>query len=676
MVKVLRPCGRVAALYLFSTSSLIAVSALSGARADEVSAIPEVTVTADRVAEPVNSTGSSVTVIPASRLAQWGPQGITEVLRDVAGVEVTQTSGPGTTTEVRLRGAAPGQSLVMIDGVPVGNVAGTDGSLDFGNLTAIDIERIEILRGPQSALYGSDAMSGVINIITKKGKPGKPQTSATLEAGSYGTITARASVSGATNDWTYSLGVSATHTDSFAAYGYRVNRPLTIGDGVTPLPPLPDAEPTNKGGVNGRFTYTISPTASVDFGFSGFGNGITFSNPYAFVASDVFSSENNSQAYVGDIFARLNFSTFDGALNNHLGVFNSTTYNSVNEAEGCYTASYTAFNCNSTYHGARNGVEYQGDLSVGPYGSLIFGARSMAEQASTSESPNPGDGSFNPINAEQTTNSVYAEYRLPLFKRLDFTFGGRVDAISGGATFVTGRATVAYHIDETGTKLRASFGNGAKAATLYQRYSEYGDPNLLPEKNVGGEIGIDQKVFGDFGTISATAFDSYYSNLIQFGDVPSCTDAQVATGGGCYYNVGSARTSGLELSGDATLVPGVLHARASYTYLEARNLQTNTQLLYDPYNAGTASLVWTATPKLEIESRLILVGPRLGYNNTTGGDISLAGYGRLDVLAKYKFNDNFLGYVRVENLTNANYEEVYNYGVAGRSIYAGVTGTF
>ncbi len=668
MVK--RPFGcAICALFISTSVSSIA-------RADDVSAIPEVTVTADRVDEPVNSTGSSVTVIPGTRLQQWGPQGITEVLRDVAGVEVTQTSGPGTTTQVRLRGADPGQALVMIDGVPVGNVAGTDGSLDFGNLTAIDIERIEILRGPQSALYGSDAMSGVINIITKKGKAGKPQRSATIEAGSYGTITARASMSGATDNWTYSLGVSATHTDSFAAYGYRVNRPLTIGDGVTPLPPLPDAEPTNKGGVSGRFTYTISPTASVDFGFSGFGNGITFSNSYAMVASDVFSSENNSQAYIGSAFARLNFSAFDGVLNNHLGVFNSTTYNSVNEAEGCYDASYNAFNCNSGYHGARDGVEYQGDLSFGPYGSLIFGARSMIELASTTQSPNPEDGSFNPISAQQTTNSAYAEYRLPLFSRLDFTFGGRVDAIEGGSTFVTGRATVAYHIDETGTKLRASFGNGAKAATLYERYSEYGDPTLLPEQNVGGEVGVDQKVFGDFGTVSATAFDSYYTNLIQFGDVSSCTDSQVATGGGCYYNVGSARTTGLELSGDATLVRDVLHVRASYTYLDAENLQTNTPLLYDPHNAATASLVWDATSQLEFEPRLILVGPRIGYNNTNGGDVSLPGYGRLDVLAKYKFNDNILGYVRVENLTNANYEEVYNYGVAGRSVYVGLTGTF
>ena len=139
-------------------------------------------------------------------------------------------------TEVRLRGGNPGQALVMIDGVPIGNVAGTDGSLDFGNLIALDIDRIEIVRGPQSSLYGSDAMSGVINIITKKGAKGKPVRTVTVEGGSYGTIQGRTSISGADENWTYSLGVSGMYTEGFPQYGYRVNRPLTIGDGVTPLP--------------------------------------------------------------------------------------------------------------------------------------------------------------------------------------------------------------------------------------------------------------------------------------------------------------------------------------------------------------------------------------------------------------------------------------------------------
>ena len=633
----------------------------------------EINVTSERVEEPVNSTGSDVTVIPGSRVQQWGAQGISEVLREAVGVTVTQTAGPSSLTEVRLRGADPGQALVMIDGVPIGNVAGTDGSLDFGNLTALDIDRIEIVRGPQSSLYGSDAMSGVINIITKKGKKGEQRRTVTIEGASYGTIQGTTSVSGSTDNWVYSFGVSALYTEGFPQYGYRVNRPLTLIDGVTPLPALPDIEPSEKGAADGRFTYTISPNASIDFGFDAFGNGLQFANPYATIPADVFSPYNRSTVWIGNGFIRANATT--GALTNHLTVFDNTTLNSVRQTEGCFDAFFNPFNCTTNYRGNRWGAEYQGDLAFGPYGSLIFGARNMNESASTSESPNPNDGSFTPVNALQVTNSLYAEYRLPLLSRLDLTFGGRVDSIEEGSTFVTGRTTAAYHIDETGTKLRASFGNGAKAPTLYERFSPYGNPNLAPELNVGGEVGIDQKLFNDRLTLSATAFNTFYTNLIAFADVPSCTPSQAALGG-CYYNVGRAQTSGLEVSGDAILVPDLLRARGGYTYTDARNTQANTQLLRVPYNQASLSVVYTGLPNLEIEPRLLLVGPRQDGNFFTAGTVTLAGYARLDLIAKYRFNDNFTAYVRFENLTNANYEEVYNYGVAGRSVYAGLTARF
>ncbi len=643
------------------------------AHAQISSALPEITVTAERVDAPVNATGSDVTVIPGSRIQQWGAQGIAEVLREAVGTTVTQTAGPSSLTQVRLRGAEPGQALVMIDGIPIGNVSGTDGSLDFGNLSALDIDRIEIVRGPQSSLYGSDAMAGVINIITKKGKKGEQRRTVTIEGGSYGTVQGTASVSGSTDSWIYSLGVTAMHTDGFPQYGYRVNRPLTLIDGVTPLPPLPGSQPSDKGAANGRFTYTISPNASVDFGFNVFGNGLHFANPYVSLPDEVFSPYNWSTVWIGDGFIRANVSS--GALTNHLTVFGNTTVNSVRQTEGCFDAFFDPFNCTTNYRGARWGAEYQGELAFGAYGSLIFGARNMTELASTSESPNPGDGSFTPIGAQQTTNSLYAEYRLPLLSRLDLTFGGRVDAIESGSTFVTGRTTAAYHIDETGTKLRASFGNGAKAPTLYQRFSPYGDPNLAPELNVGGEVGIDQKLFNDRLTLSATVFNTFYSNLIAYGEVPSCTPSQAALGG-CYYNVGRAQTSGVEVSGDATLVPDVLHARGGYTYTDARDIQTNTQLLHVPYNQGSLSLVYTGLPNFEIEPRLLLVGPRQDGNFIAGGTVTLAGYARLDLIAKYRINDNYNAYLRFENLTNANYEETFNYGAPGRSVYAGLTAKF
>ena len=668
MVKVKRPSGYALAIFLG------AASIANFARAQDATSLGEITVTADRIDEPANSTGSDVTVIPGSRIQEWGANGISEVLREAVGVTVTPTGGPNTATEVRLRGASPGQSLVMIDGVPIGNVAGTDGSLDFGNLTALDIDRIEIVRGPQSSLYGSDAMSGVINIITKKGKKGEQRRTLTIQGGSYGTIQGTATISGSTDNWTYSLGVSDTYSAGFPTYGYRVDRPLTYGFGAGPLPPLPNTMPSDKGAASGNFTYTFNPDASVDFGFNVFANTLQFSNPGASVAADVFSSYNSSTTWIGNAFVRANLTS--GDLTSHLTLFGNTTDQSTRGTEQCYDINYNAFNCTLGYTGSRWGIEYQGQVSFGPYGSLIFGARDLTESINTSQSPNPDDGSFTPIADQQTTNSVYGEYRLPLFSRLDLTFGGRVDSIEDGQTFVTGRVTAAYHINETGTKLRGAFGNGAKAPTLYQRFSQYGDPNLLPEQNIGGEIGIDQSLFHERLTLSATAYNTFYTNEIEFGSVASCTPAQINQGG-CYYNVGTAQTRGVELTADAVVVPDVLRLRGGYTYTYAENTQNHTLLLYVPLNSGYLSAVYTGIANLSIEPRLLLVGPRPAYDfYGSAGYVTLGGYARLDLIAKYKINDNFSAFVRLENLTDANYEDVYNYGTAGRSVYAGMTATF
>jgi len=649
-------------------AALAAIALASIARADE---LPEITVTADRIEEPIGQTGASVTIIPGAEVAKLGSKGLADVLRGVAGLDVDEAGGVGAVTEVRLRGSNPGETLVLIDGVRIGDPSSIDGSLNFGNLSAVDIERIEVLRGPQSALYGSDAMGGVINIITRKG--GKtPHRSVTVEAGSYGTISTRATMSGGDDVWTYSLGVNALHTDGFPRYGYRIDRPLSqlLPYTLSPLPPLPADDPTNKGGASGRFSYRVSDTVTIDAGFSLFGNALRFDNPYAMAPADVFSHYNVSQTTIADGFVRANVDSFGGLLHSQLTVFGNDTNSNIWETE-CYDASGDMFNCRSGYQGARYGAEYQGDLKLGAFGALTFGARNETETISTSQSPNP-DGSFTPIRAQQATNSVFAEHRLTLGDRLDLTLGGRIDAIEQGQTFETWRATAAYRIDETGTKLRASVGTGDKAATLYQRFSQVGDPTLAPEQSFGFDAGIDQKLFNDRITASVTVFDTNYRNLVAFADVPSCPqNAFTIAYHGCYYNVGRAETKGVELSADAILVPDVWRARASYTYLDAVDLETQTALLQRPRNKGALSLVYDGIAKLELESRLTLVGSRLDYGTTS--DVTLAPYAKLDVLANYKFNDNFAMFGRVENVTDARYEEVYNYGTAGRSYYAGMT---
>jgi vitamin B12 transporter len=155
----------------------------------------ETVVTPDRVDEPASCTASSVTVVSAADIQKRGSKGFTDVLRGVPGLDIFEAGGLGSQTSVFLHGSMPGQTLVLIDGIRIGDASSADGSVDLGGLVVTDIERIEVLRGPQSALYGSDAMGGVINIITRKGE-GKPSGWALTEGGRYGTAHGRASISG------------------------------------------------------------------------------------------------------------------------------------------------------------------------------------------------------------------------------------------------------------------------------------------------------------------------------------------------------------------------------------------------------------------------------------------------------------------------------------------------
>jgi vitamin B12 transporter len=516
-------------------------------------------------------------------------------------------------------------------------------------------------------------MGGVINIITKRGE-GPPKTSVTLEGGSYGTLHTRMSVSGGTKDVSYAFGLDALHVDGFPRYGYRIGRPILLSDGVTPLPPLPWGDPTNKGGVNGLISYRLSDSASLDFGFAAFDNFIRFDNPFAFAPGNVFNARNHSHAGIAQGYVRLNADTFDGRLHNKLTLFGFLMDRTISQTEGCFDpVTFFSFDCRSGFRGTRRGAEYQGDLKLGAFGLLTFGLRTETETAKTSQDPAPA-GTFTPISAQQTTNSVYAQDKIAFGDRLDVTIGGRVDAVEGGKTFATWRSTASYRIEETGTRLHASAGTGAKIPSLFQRFSSFGFAGLSPEQSFGMDAGVTQKLFDDRVTLDATFFDNEYRNLINFSAAGSCTPLQLASAGGCYYNVGRARTYGTELSGEAILVPEAWKARATYTFMLSRDLIAGGPLLQRPRHQASASLIYTGLPHFEAEGRVTFVGVRRDFFFPSG--VTLAPYAKLDFLASYKVNDTLTVFGRVENITNARYEEVFNYGVAGRAYYGGIKTTW
>jgi vitamin B12 transporter len=645
--------------------SIILVSMLqSGARADE--ALPDVDVTATRVVEPVAKSASAITVIPAEEVQARGATGLTEVLRGAApGLDIYQSGGVGTVTSVSLRGASSAQTLVLIDGIRVGDPSSTNGATDLGGFTANNIERIEVLRGPQSALYGSDAMGGVINIITKPGE-GAPHGSAYVEGGSYGTVHSRIEESGSTGDWSYSFSIDGLHTDAFPRYGYRIRAPfsyLHYAYGIAP----DVIDPTNKLGGSTQIRYRVNEEVFITGGFTGFDTGAHFDNYYSgTTAADTFGGFNRFLTTFAQGFLRIDDDAFGRQLHNRLTLYGNEIHRDYWETvDSCSVAYGAGANCKTTYQGARFGAEYQGDLKLGAYGLLTFGAKTETETLRNTAQDDPTAPQVVTQSARQTTNSAFVQHQFTVLDRLDISYGGRIDSIADGQVFETWRATLAYRLEETGTKLRASGGTGARAPSLFERFSSYGDPNLKAERSVGYDVGVDQKILGDRATLSASYFDNDYRNLIQ-GD-PLATNC--AAGYWCDYNVGRARMRSGEFAAEAWVIPDEFRLRGNYTYLDARNLVTGAPVALRPHNRGSLSAIYTGVANLELEARATIVGANPG---NSGNTVILPAYAKYDLFAKYKLGHGFSVFSRLENLTDIRYQEAPYYSVAGRAVYGGV----
>jgi len=631
---------------------------------DPVSAGADIVLTPSRSPQAIQRAGSAITVIRGEDIEKAPVRSTADIFRAVPGVFVTEDGGPGQAARLRIRGGEARHTLVLVDGMRANDPSNGAAEFDLNTLVAGDIERIEVLRGPQSALYGSDALGGVVNIITRKGRGG-PKFSAGIESGSYGTTSGRAAVSGGTADFDYALSLAGSRGAGFSAYGYRIGR---ITSALAR--PLENDAFQRLGGAM-KFAWRPAEGIEIETGLTSSFNRAQYDAAYYHpLFSTEPDTENRATSRLTTAYTRLSATAFDGTLKNALTLY-------ANHSSRNYD-SYTYFNFGFgigrgrniyDYTGQRFGAEYQGDLSLGAFGKLTFGG-GLHEDRLETRSRNILLTTIDRETARQQTRSLFALYQLPVGERFDLSLGGRYDDVGDGERFLTWRATGAYRIAETGTKLRASAGTGGKAPSLFQRYSPlYGTRTLESEKAIGVDAGIDQTLLGGRLALSATGFATRLTNLIDFS-FGGCPPAQPF---GCYLNVGRANMSGVELSANAVLIEGMLTARASYTHLSAVDERTDKRLARRPEHSGVVSLNFKPFEGFTIEPSVRLVGERF---SSTGETQRLAPYARFDVSADYRLNKEVALFVRGENLTNARYQEVYDYGTAGRSVYLGLRGSW
>lgn len=614
-----------------------------------------IVVTATRLATPIDRVSASVTVLDKQAIDRSQDIGVTELLLRTPGVSMSRNGGYGTSTSLRIRGAEAEQTVVVIDGVKLNDPSSTGGGYNFANLLVGDASRIEVLRGPQSILWGSQAIGGVVNVVTPM--PAKAlEGSFDVEAGSRETVNARAAIGGRTGPLAWRIGGQAFTTDGISAIA-----PAFGGverDGYT-----------NRN-VSGRAVLDIAEGVSIDV------RGYYSSGRVDIDATTGDSPEYSlNKEFVG--YAGLNFDLFDGRFRNRVAYAYTDTdrdnYNPVRAREQTFDAA-----------GKNRRFEYQGSFAIAEGWTLLAGAenersrfRSVSPPASLA-TPVPA-----PTRGETEITSFYGQLNAEPVKGLTLNVGLRHDDHSQfGGKLLFGAGGV-WHLP-TDTILRASYDEGFKAPTLYQLFSEYGNAALDPEQAHGWEAGIEQRLFAGRLTFGGTYFERTTTGQIIFNSCsttsanPLCFVPGNATTrrSGYYSNVARAEAHGIEAQASLRLGALSIDGNYSWTVAEDRSPGATTfgkWLPRRPRNEANGSISYDWSFGLSTGAAIRWSGK--SYDNAANTTL-LDSYTLVDLRAEYKLTDQVRLFARVENLFDEDYMTVYRYGTLGRSIYAGIRGRF
>ncbi|TDP44894.1 TonB-dependent receptor plug domain-containing protein [Zavarzinia compransoris] len=640
---------------LFTTVSTIALAAVAGARAEEAEFLPEVSVSANRgEATPLTAVGSAVTIITAAELEAKQVRVISDALRLIPGVAVSRTGTIGNQTQVRIRGSEGNQTLVMIDGVVVNNPASSS-EFDFGHLLTQDVERIEVLRGPQSALYGSDAVGGVINIITKKGG-GTPTVTASLEGGSNATVIGNVSAAAAGEGFSIRAGTTATTTEgTSSAAKWRGNGEDDAYRGITSYVNA-SFDPLKMLGFDVVFRDSHFKGEYDDFGL----------RPGDTTSVYQYAYDANSGSRGDETFARgqARLSLLDGRWSHKLGLAHFRT-----EMDYLGNGAVT-----SSSKGESTTYDYQTDYS---FDTPALAAAHLV----TFAYEHKRDEIDSYVEKEVEQDSYVGQYQLRLFEDLSLTGAVRRDTHDLFEDATTFRLTSAYYLDGTGTKFRASYGTGVKNPTINELYgfggSYKGNPDLKPEKGKGWDAGIDQSFFADRLTLGLTYFDQRITDEIGTAYV---FDAGSGTFVGTPVNdPATSRHRGVEVELLAQPVEA-LTVRLSYSYTHARDGKTRMAEVRRPANQGSLDIGYRFLDgRASANLGLVYTGDfkDVVYTRTWSSVVyDMDSYVVANIAGSYRLTDAVEVFGRVENLFDENYEEVYSYGSLGRSAFAGVKATF
>jgi outer membrane cobalamin receptor len=605
----------------------------------------EIIVTGSRVATSPDDLAANVTVLSREDFDVEKPAKLADILRRVAGVHIDQVGGRGGTGSLYMRGADPNYTLVLVDGVRVNDPTNArGGSFDFSTFDVADVERVEVARGPYSAVYGGDALAGVVNIVTRRAPRERTQGSVDAMAGAYdtreislnagGPLSARGNWNLGASDSNEGEVVRGNHFDSQRISG---SVDTELGANTTLYASGRYAESSREGFPDDSGGYgfaTIRDPENRDADEAVFGAGIT--------------------TRIGEAIFSLSAGYFD--RDDHI--------DSPGVAPGLrdpFGVPPSVVDTNLT----RYSLTLSGTQKISDLLSVAYGIDWLREQGDSDGVLDFGFPVPTSFSLTRTSWAPFTEVRFDSHTGLSAQAGVRFDKPDDMDSVTSPRVRVAYEFGDSGFTLAGAWGTAFKLPSLYALgHPLVGNPDLAPERGESHEIELSQQLLGGKASWSATWFDGEFRNAIDFDPGPPPM----------LVNRNRVDTDGFELAGHLALSEQWL-VDASVTHARSRIAATDAELRNRPEWRGGLAAHWSPIAALRLSAAATYVGTSLDSSIPTG-DVRLDAYTRVDVSASWQASDHLEAYLAIDNLTDQQYEEFVGFESRGIAPRAGVRFSF